>query len=133
MAREARRGRDHVLLGDPALEEPLGIGELERAHAAVRREVGVEDDEVLVARRELDELLAVGVDDVLVGDARLPRSRAALRLALRGLARSSERGQLDVRGRIEPERREALLDPRRELRRARCSNGSSPGAPACQR
>ena len=53
------RRRDHVLLGDPALEEAFGIRQLERADPAVRREIGVEHDEVLVRRAELDERLAV--------------------------------------------------------------------------
>ena len=51
VAGEAGRGRDHVLLGDAALEEALRVRELEGAHAAVGREVGVEDDEVARAAR----------------------------------------------------------------------------------
>ncbi len=50
VARHARRRGDHVLLGDAALDEPIGVGQLERAHAAVRGEVRVEHDEVLVGR-----------------------------------------------------------------------------------
>ena len=45
MAREPGGRRDHVLLGDAALDEALGVRELEGAHAAVGGEVGVEDDE----------------------------------------------------------------------------------------
>ena len=51
VARHARRRGDHVLLGDAALDEPIGVGELEGANAAVGSEVCVEDDEALVALR----------------------------------------------------------------------------------
>ncbi len=100
MPSEAGSGRDHVLLGDAAFEEALRVRELERAHAAVGREVGVEDDEIVVVGGELYELLAVGVHDVLVRHARLSRSGAALRFAFEA-ARVLEPGQLDVRGRGE--------------------------------
>ena len=76
--------RDHVLLGDPVLDEPFRLCELERAHAAVGGEVGVEDDEARLPRGELEERLPVRGGDVLLGDARPRRGRAcaALRLAL---------------------------------------------------
>ena len=114
MAGKACRRRDHVLLGDPAFEEALGIRELERPHAAVRREVGVEDDEIVVAGGELHELVSVGVHDVLVRHGRFSYSGAALRLAFQA-ARRLEPGQLHVRGRAEPEPGEAFLDPGAEL------------------
>ena len=46
VARHSGRSRDHVLLGDPALDEAVRVGDLERARAAVRGQVGIEDDEV---------------------------------------------------------------------------------------
>ena len=61
VARDPGGGRDHVLLGDPALDEPIRVRELEGADAAVGGEVGVEDDEALVRRGELDERVAVRV------------------------------------------------------------------------
>ena len=137
VARQPRRRRDHVLLGDAALDEPLGIGELEGAHAAVRGEIRVEDDEVLVRRGERDELLAVRLDDVLVGDARGPRSRAALRLAFEARAhRRARRLPEAPAARTSAARARAPRSPPRSApraRRARCSKASSPGAPACQR
>ena len=51
---EAREGhrpglRDHVLLGDPALEEAVGEALAERDQAGVEHEVGVERDEPRLA------------------------------------------------------------------------------------
>ena len=54
VACEAGRGGDHVLLGDAALEEAVGMGVLEAADAAVGGEVGVEHDELGLALGELD-------------------------------------------------------------------------------
>ena len=59
------RHRDHVLLGDPVLDEAVGLGELERADAAVGGEIGVEHDEPRLARGELEQRLAVGGGDEL--------------------------------------------------------------------
>ena len=84
VACHAGRGRDHVLLGDPALDEPVRIRQLERAGAAVRGQVGIEDDEIGMLGPELEQRLAVGVDDVLRRSRRLgfARARAGLGLAL---------------------------------------------------
>ncbi len=85
VAREAGRGRDHVLLGDPALDEAIRVRQLERTHAAVGGEVGVEDDQVLTLGSEADEFVAVRVDDVLVRHAGRARAGSRLGLALERL------------------------------------------------
>ena len=103
MTRKSRGGRDHVLLGDPALDEPVRIRELERAHSAVGGEVGIEDDEVVAFGSEPYELVTVGVHDVLVRDGRAARTGARLRLALE---RSRGRG-VDTLHRLELESAEA--------------------------
>ena len=105
MPREPRRSRDHVLLGDPALEEAIGIRELERAHATVGGEVGVEDDEVAAAGGDAHELVAVGVDDVLVSHLARRAADTGLRLALE----RAEHGLLHRIGRFERQRTEAEL------------------------
>ena len=106
----ARGHRDHVLLGDPVLDEPAGLRELEPAHAAVGGQVGVEHHEPRLPRRELEQRLPVGRGDVLLGDAGTGRRGActALRLALEAaLALGVER-----RNDLERERREAdAVDP----------------------
>jgi hypothetical protein len=56
--------RDHVLLGDPVLDEPVRLGELERPDATVRGEVGIEDYEARLTRGELEKGLAVRGSDV---------------------------------------------------------------------
>ena len=110
MPREPGGGRDHVLLGDPALEEAVGVRELERAHAAVGGEVGVEHDEILALGAEPDELVAVRVDDVLVRDIR-PDACAGLGLAFeRARPRHVLPRDVHELERPEPERSESLLD-----------------------
>ena len=135
MACHARRGGDHVLLGDPALEEAIRVGELERPGAAVGRQVGVEHDEVGTLGPQLEQRLAVGLDDVLRRSRRL-RLRAG---AGAGLGLSFEAGgrRLGLEG-LEYGRVEAEMRRSRSARRASSSataraNGSSAGAPACQR
>ena len=114
--REAGGGRDHVLLGDPALDEPLRVRELEGPHAAVRGEVRVEDDEILPLGTEADELLAVRVDDVLVRDSGPAGPRARLGLALERLgARLGLGGERLEPKRTEAVRTETLLEPFRDL------------------
>ncbi len=132
---KAGRRRDHVLLRDPALDEPVRKGELECADAAVRGEVGVEDDELLVLGAEPDELLAVGIDDVLVRDLRAACACTRLGLALERL---DPRGVVLRGDRLEPEGLEAVqLSSRSPIRDAISANArskaSSSGAPACQR
>ena len=114
---QPRRRRDHVLLGDPALDEPVRIGELEASHAAVGREIGVEDDQILALCPESDQLVAVRVDHVLVGHRRARSTRTGLRLALE----RCRVGVVDTIHRLERQRREtqrgeALADPLDELR-----------------
>jgi hypothetical protein len=99
----------------PHSRKPLRVCELEGTHATVGREIGVEDHEMLVLGPEPDELVAVGVDDVLGGHGG-PRARARLRLALERAARACL-GDID---RVENERVEAecgqpLAEPSREL------------------
>ena len=65
VARHSRSGGHHVLLGDPALDEAVRVGDLERTRAAVRGKVGVEHDEVTALRPELEQRLAVRLDNVL--------------------------------------------------------------------
>ena len=116
MARHARRGRDHVLLGDPALEETVRVRKLERPRAAVGGQVGIEDDEVVSLRAELEQRLAVGLDDVLrrVAEARLRRratSGSRLRLALEAGGRRLGLDGLE-HGRVEAERGAPLGEAR---------------------
>ena len=136
MTCKSRGGRDHVLLGDPALDEPVGIRELERAHPAVGGEIGVEDDEVVAFGSEPHELLAVGVHDVLVRDRRAARTGARFGLALERPRRrcvvvldrleleSAEVSGREPLARCDPTARRTLsrTTRRRELRRA---NGTS--------
>ncbi len=84
MAREPTGDGHHVLLGDAALEEALGVRLLEAAHPAVGREVGVEHDERRIPGGQLDERLSVGLDDVLAADRdACPRTALGLRLERR--------------------------------------------------
>ena len=116
MAGHARGRGDHVLLRDPALEEPLRVGELEGADAAVGGEVGVEDDEVVALCGELEQRLAVRLDDVLpsAGHSRPARAGARLRLALEAADARLRLGGLE-RGRLEAERRAPLGETGLEL------------------
>ena len=114
MAGHAGGHRDHVLLGDPVLDEPVRLRELERAHAAVGGQVGVEHDEARLARRELEQRLAVRGGDVLGRfaprdtGARCGGAGAALGLALEAALAL----RLERRDELEGERREAeRLDP----------------------
>ncbi len=104
MSREPGGGGHHVLLGDPALDEAVRVRELEAANAAVRRQVGIEHDQLLVPRSKLEQSLPVRLHDVLVGDLP-PYSGAALRLRLE-TARGRFLERLDGLGRkrVEPER-----------------------------
>jgi len=80
MSSETGGRRDHVLLRDPALDEPVGERELEGANPAVGGEIGVEDDNPVVRVRELDERLPVRLDDILA--RRLLEQRAGATLGL---------------------------------------------------
>ena len=113
MTRHPCGRRDHVLLGDAALDEALGVRELERADAAVRGEVGVEDDEIVALTPELEQHLAVGLDHVLVGDLRAGPG-PALGLTLET---SGELGRLDgiERRWVEAERGAPFRDASLEL------------------
>ena len=118
MTRETGGGRDHVLLGDPALDEPVRVRELERAHAAVGGEIGVEDDEVVAFGSEPDELVAVGVDHVLVRDLRrgalpAPDSGSPSSVSERRLRRRRATGSSSSGPR--PSGREPLADAPDEL------------------
>ena len=115
MARKPCGGRHHVLLRYAALEEAIGEGELERANAAVRRKVGVENDEVLVLDAEPNELFPVRIDDVL--------SRRLLACAGSGFGLAFERafrmlvheiGRLEDEA-VEPEGAESISDSLVEL------------------
>ena len=132
MSRQPGGGRDHVLLRDPALDEPIGKGQLERAHAAVGGEIGIEHDELLVPLAQRDERLAVRLDHVLVGDCRpAPGTRAALGLAFEA-ARLLDRLDVSYVGGPRPSSANPSSIRAASSARAR-SNGSSAGAPACQR
>ena len=52
--------RDHVLLGDPALEEAVGKRSRNVDEAAVEAQVGVEHDQARLLLGLLDERVAVG-------------------------------------------------------------------------
>ena len=125
VAREPTGYGHHVLLGDAALEEALRIRLLEAAHATVGREVGVEHDERRIPGGQLDERLAVSVDDVLAAD------RDACPAPLSGSASSAVAGSSSSTGRTAlggstgPIRWSSSLRARSKL--------SSSGAPACQR
>jgi len=116
VTRHPGRRRDHVLLRDAALDELVGIRELEGARAAVRREIGVEDDEVVALRSELEQRLAVCLDDVLVRD-RAPHAcaRTGLRLTLEPANGALVLDRLERRG-LEAERRAPFRETRLELR-----------------
>ena len=89
----------------------------------------------VVRRGELDERLAVGLDDVLVRDLRTRVPSPALGLALERSGRALlERRRPARRGEpVEPELAQPRVDPLDELRDSARSNDSSSGAPACQR
>ncbi len=57
--------RDHVLLGDPALEEAIREALAELDQPAVLAQVGVERDQPRLALGLLDQRLAVGADEPL--------------------------------------------------------------------
>ena len=115
MSREPGRRGDHVLLGDAALEKAIRIRQLERADAAVRREVGVENDQVLVLGPELDERVPVRLGHVLVRDLRT-RPDTALGLPLEVSATTVSGGATGSSDdRLEPERLEPHADPPHEL------------------
>ena len=132
VAREAGRGRDQVLLRDPALDEAVRVRELEAADAAVGGEVGVEHEHVGRVSAELEERFAVRVHDVLVRRPPSARTRTAPARprGCRGRAFLVV-GRL-VGRRVEAERGEPFLDARASSATA-SSNGSAAGAPACQR
>ena len=127
MAGEPGGGRDHVLLGDPALDEPVGVRELERADAAVGREVGVEDDEILALGGELEQGIPVRLDDVL---ARSPICARVPRLPLSpGSALERRGGQRVYRGaRTGSDSTAPILASSSSRARRKLS---SSGAPAC--
>ena len=62
--RQAARRRDHVLLGDAALDEPLGQLRLECLDAAVRQQVAVHDHDVGARPGHPQELIAIGENDL---------------------------------------------------------------------
>ena len=88
MTRETGSGRDHVLLGDAALEEALRVRKLEAAHPAVRSQVSIEDDEVLVLGSESHQsvrdisLLAALPEMTIVQPGSSEETRALLRWAV---------------------------------------------------
>ena len=132
---EPGRGRDHVLLGDPALDEAVRVRELEGAHATVGGEVGVEDDEVVALGAEPNELVAVRVDDVLVGDLRAGVLRRPTRARLRAWPPGGASVRRPARARA-ARGRATQSRPAMRVRRARrtpARTTSSSGAPACQR
>ena len=94
--------RDHVLLGDPALEEAVGESLAEGDEAAVEAKVGVEGDEARLALRLLD-------DRALVGSA-LDES---LPLARRGAMLGRQR--LDQLDRLRAQPREPRVEAGRDL------------------
>ena len=57
--RHPARRRYHVLLGDAALDEPLGKLLFERLDAAIGQEIGVEHDDLRPRLRDLQQLIAV--------------------------------------------------------------------------
>ncbi len=61
---------DHVLLGDPALDEALGKALAKRDEARVEIEIGVERHEPGLLLGGVDECLAVGGDEPLRGRRR---------------------------------------------------------------
>ena len=85
LTRQPRGHRDHVLLGDADLDEPLRVADLEAADAAIRGQVGVEDDQFRVPLGEVEQRLAVRLRHVFGGRFELratPRAGAARRLSL---------------------------------------------------
>ena len=77
--------------------------DLERAHAAIRREIAVENDELRIGGGQLEQRLTVDLGDELVARSCRTRPSARFRLALqRDGARLLER-----RHTFEAERREA--------------------------
>ena len=130
VAGHSGRGGDHVLLRDPALEERVGVRELERARAAVGGEVGVEDDEVVALCPQLEQRPPVSVHHVLVRHGG-PCTGSGLRLTSEVAGRRLDLDGLE-RGRFEPERGTPLDETIRELC-ARAGVRLAAGAPACQR
>jgi hypothetical protein len=57
--------RNHVLLGNPALEEPIREGIPERKQSTVQEEVGVEYYEFGMLLPLLQERLGIGTDEAL--------------------------------------------------------------------
>ena len=99
--------RDHVLLGDPALEETVGIPLAEGDEPGVEAEVGVERDEPRLRGGRLEQRLAVGRDEPLP----LLRRRTVLRRL--GLyqrdRRCAERLQPPVQAGLQLDDRELVL------------------------
>ena len=136
MARHSRRGGHHVLLGDPALDEAVRVGDLERTRAAVRGKVRVEDDQVTALRPELEQRLAVRLDNVFrrfASGCGRPHPRAGARFGL-ALEPTGTSVWLDgiQRGRLDAQRRTSLRDSLLELGDGACERlvGGRAGVPA---
>ena len=120
-AQRQRAGlRDHVLLGDPALDEALREALAERDQPAVEVQVGVERDEPRLALGGGRERLAVGGDELLRRGGR----GAARRLALDRAARR----RAGRRSRPAPRRTAPARARRNGTCRARCPTARSRAA-----
>src|SRR5439155_14311227 len=98
LPRNARRHGDHVLLGDPDLDEARRLLELDAADATVRREIRIQDDELRMLLDQLQELLTVRRRDVLIRNRRAAHPGARLRLAFerRAVVQRRDRFELDI-------------------------------------
>ena len=113
-----------------------GIAQLEAADAAVRRQVGVEHDELRMTLGEIEQRLAVRLGDVLgrVLQPRLAARRPRSRARPRGSSRARPRAAAPARARAR--RGRAPRTPRRSAPPAPRTRARTPrrrARPACQR
>ena len=106
--------RDHVLLGDPALEEALREALPERDEPGVEPQVAVERDE---------PRLALGLR------RRAPRRRPAISRCGRSAAAARAPARSLEPHRLGAEPREPLVEPRHELLERARRRPPAPGAP----